>query len=100
MDMMSEGDSCGEEYIRHPPKYRSDKLNKFITRLDERSVKRNATQPRKIRRCGSPVEVVVPENAKRWIIRKDYRNSGGHVEEDEADIVSENTSTENETDKE
>ena len=37
VDMMSDEEKRGEVYVRHQPTYRSDTLNAFIRKLDERS---------------------------------------------------------------
>ena len=66
-DMMSDEEKVGNSYVRHPPAYRSKKLNDFISKLDQRSAK-GSSHPRKKRISGSPRECTVPSNAKSWMI--------------------------------
>ena len=67
-EMMSdeELDSTGKVYIRHPPSYRSDVLNKFITKLDSRCSESKATHPRMERIQGSPTNKAVPKHIPKW----------------------------------
>ena len=67
-DMMSEEERVGDVYVRHPPHYRSEKLNKFIRKLDERASKKTKSHARFSRKEGSPRKVQIPKHAKQWMI--------------------------------
>ena len=65
--MMSDEEKVGETYVRHQPSFRSERLNKFINKLDERLEKTASTHPRHLRVLGSPVQMSRPEHAKSWM---------------------------------
>ena len=65
-DMMSDEEKDGNTYIRHPPSYRSERLNRFIQKLDSRL---DSTPSRHARVLGSPVEKQTPARAKRWMLK-------------------------------
>ena len=54
--MMSDEEERGDEYIRHPPVYRSEVLSSFISKLDSRCDKAQKTQPCKKQILGSPLQ--------------------------------------------
>ena len=72
-DMMSDEEILGDVYIRHPPTYRSDKLNKFLSALDQRAEKSHAktAHPRIARQLGSPVTRPAPVHAKKWMTKQE-----------------------------
>jgi hypothetical protein len=72
-DMMSDEEKSGEVFVRHQPSYRSDSLNKFLTKLDSRTDKKTSHQPRMPRITGSPVNIDVPYHAKNWMIKAGMR---------------------------
>ena len=39
-EMMSDEERVGDKYVRHPPSFRSEKVSKFIEKLDSRLVKK------------------------------------------------------------
>ena len=55
-DMMSEEEQDGEVYVRHAPSYRSNALNRFISKLDHRldTDLPKTSHPRLDCRVGSP----------------------------------------------
>ena len=71
--MMSDEEEQGDTYIRHLPLYRSTLLSQFIDKLDGRHEKRNsgANHPRKQRVLGCSVDVPIPSDAKKWMIKPD-----------------------------
>ena len=71
--MMSDEEEQGEVYIRHPPSYRSDILSSFIEKLDSRCSKEANSQPRKKRVVGSPIMKAVPINAKKWMLKDEFK---------------------------
>ena len=69
---MSEEDRDGNRFIRHPPDYRSMKVQQFIDKLEKRLEKRvsaNSSKARFIRILGSPRQAALPRNAKKWTVR-------------------------------
>lgn len=68
---MSDEDTNGDEYIRHPPSYRSKKCNEFIEKLEKRLSKKGCPKPRLARIVGSPDKSVPPPNSKKWTIERD-----------------------------
>ena len=68
-DMMSDEEKMGDSYVRHPPDYRSERLNRFIQKLDERLGSTPSSHARHTRVLGSPVEKRIPANAKAWMLR-------------------------------
>lgn len=69
-DMMSDKEKCDSGYIRHQPDYRSNQLNTFLQKLDERSDRKNSFHARFSRNIGSPVSKPVPINAKPWMLKE------------------------------
>ena len=74
-EMMSDEDKEGEEYVRHQPSYRSKALNNFISKLDERLESSKDKHPRIARSLGSPHNKPIPEGCKKWVLKKELRNS-------------------------
>lgn len=66
--MLSDEEKVGDTYVRHQPSFRSERLNKFIQKLDERIDNTPTTHPRHPRLLGSPVARPVPEHAKPWML--------------------------------
>ena len=67
-NMMSEEEKDGDFYIRHQPSYRSNTLNKFIKKLDQRleaDINRKK-HPCLLRTLGSPHKQHVPLKCKKW----------------------------------
>ena len=81
--MMSEEEKDGDVYIRHQPSYRSNTLNKFIKKLDQRleaDINRKK-HPRLLRTLGSPHKQQIPHlKCKKWTIKK---TTSGHEEPDD-----------------
>ena len=71
---MSDEEKEGEEYVRHPPSYRSGALNTFISKLDERLDTTKDKHPRVGRRLGSPHQKPVPEGCKKWLVKGELRS--------------------------
>ena len=72
-DMMSEEEKDGEVYVRHAPAYRSNSLNRFISKLDHRldtDIPNKTSHPSLERRVGSPRDKPVPKGCKKWIVKK------------------------------
>ena len=67
-EMMSEEQKVADKYIRHPPLYRSQRLNEFVDKLDHRLSKCLSDRPRISRILGSPHKPTPPMNAKKWTI--------------------------------
>ena len=59
-----------ETFIKRTPKWRSNKLNKLIEKLDERYVrsreKKDNSKPCKARKIGQPSERPIPVSAPKW----------------------------------
>ena len=68
--MMSDEEKVGETFVRHPPAYRSDRLNAFINKLDARLSKTTSSHARHPRVLGSPVTKKVPSAAKSWMVKE------------------------------
>ena len=68
-DMMSDEEKVGDQYICHLPSYRSDKLHKFIQRLDNWLEGTRSSHARHTRVLGSPVEKQPPPRAKGWMLK-------------------------------
>lgn len=68
---MSDEEEQEDTYIRHPPLYRSSLLSQFIEKLECRYEKRESStnHPRKRRVLGTPVDVPIPAEAKKWMIK-------------------------------
>ena len=69
VDMMSDEEKRDELYVRHQPTYRSNTLNVFIKKLDERSAASSTTHSKFQRIIGTPVKKAVPPSTKKWIVR-------------------------------
>ena len=65
-EMISVEEKVGEMYIRHPPAYQSQSLDKFISKLDIclDSGKNNNKHPRADRKLGSPHTKPIPVRCK------------------------------------
>lgn len=74
-DMMSEEEKVGDTYVRHPPSYRSSKLQEFIDKLDARLEKRTNDRPRISRTIGSPRKATPPFTARKWTIKQGGQTS-------------------------
>lgn len=74
-DMMSDEEQIGENYVRHQPSYRSDALNKFITKLDNRGDKKMSAHPRTKRTMGSPRKLCPPSHARKWTVKNERIHS-------------------------
>lgn len=84
-EMMSDEEFEPDEklYVRHQPSYRSDKLTKFIKKLDLRLDSENkGTHPRLQRRLGSPREKPTPTCTKRWTVKKVPEDNHSSDEDD------------------
>ena len=68
-DMMSDEEKDGNTYIRHPPSYRSERLSRFIERLDSRLDRTPSRHARHARVLGSPIEKQAPARAKSWMLK-------------------------------
>ena len=75
VEMMSDEEKRGDVYVRHQPMYRSDALNGFIKKLDERSAA-SSSHAKFQRVVGTPAKKIVPASAKKWIIRPMSSYSG------------------------
>ena len=71
-EMMSEEDKQEDVYIRHAPSYRSDSLNRFLEKLDQRleSEINMRKHPRLKRKLGSPRKKAVPPGCKKWMVKR------------------------------
>lgn len=78
LDMMSEEDRVGDQYIRHPPAYRSEKVKKFINKLEKRLEKKGCNKLRFVRVEGSPHKVPIPPNLKKWTIQTTNTNTSSN----------------------
>ena len=86
-EMMSDKERVGDKYVRHPPSFRSEKVSKFIEKLDSRLVKKGVNATRLARVVGSPRSLPLPSNAKQWIITQSEAN--GDVTENLSQIEEE-----------
>ena len=87
-EMMSDEERSQDSYILHPPSYRSEALNTFITKLDARLDKEKNTHPRLERIMGSPREKPVPSRFKKWTIKRELWNNSEleeHQQEEDAE---------------
>ena len=94
-DMMSDEEKRGDTFVRRQPSYRSEKLNSFLSKLDDRFERQHSQQPRTKRLIGPPVDKPIPSHAKNWMIKKDLRKSAGQGSqeaEQEVDNVHESNS--------
>ena len=89
--MMSDEEKVGDKYVRHPPSYRSERLHRFIQKLDSRLARTPTRHARHTRVLGSPVEKEPPPGAKKWILRstedlspQDQDQEGAHTSDDES----------------
>lgn len=76
--MMSDEEERGDTYVRHPPLYRLNILSRFIDKLDSRCEKPNSTtnHPHKVRILGSSLNVPIPPDAKKWMLKPEMRDTG------------------------
>lgn len=63
-DMMSDEEKIGDEYVRHQPSFRSDRLNRFIQKLERRLESTRSMHARHARVLGSS-----NSKAKSWMIK-------------------------------
>ena len=68
VEMMSDEEKRNEVYVRHQPTYRSDTLNAFIKKLDERSAEASTSQFQRV--VGTPAKKAFLPSAKKWIVRQ------------------------------
>lgn len=68
--MMSDEEKVGDTYVRHPPAYRSERLNRFIQKLDSCLDSTPSRHARHTRVLGSPVEKRIPARAKSWMLKE------------------------------
>ena len=80
--MMSDEEKVGDNYIRHQPSFRSERLNRFILKLDHCLESTPSRHARHTRILGSPVEKTAPVRAKKWMI-KPSENADNHEGEAE-----------------
>lgn len=73
-DMISDEEKVDDTYVQHPPAYRSDQLNRFIQKLDERLNSTPSHHARHPRVLGSPTEKPISSRAKPWMISDQSRN--------------------------
>ena len=83
-DMMSEEEPSGEEFIRHTPSWRSPFLNRFITKLEKRFLKKHEKSLAKPRRYGSPVKKPAPAGIPSWM--KATACDGDRAPEDDKEV--------------
>ena len=76
-DMMSDEEKVGDRHVYPPPNYCSERLNRFILKLDERLDSTPSSHARHTIVLGSPVEKRIPANAKAWLL-KDNSDSQTH----------------------
>ena len=75
-DMMSEEEKVDDQYVRHPPLYRSERLNKFVDKLDHSLSKYCLSdRPRITHVLGSPHKALPPINAKKWTVNHAWTSS-------------------------
>ena len=72
---MSDEEKVGETFVRHPPTYRSDRLNAFVNKPDKRLSKLTTGHARHPRVLGSPVTKSVPASAKPWMVKEQSTES-------------------------
>lgn len=65
---MSDEDRVGDKFVRHPPAFRSSKVQMFIEKLDARLQKKGSSKPRLARVLGLPRKLPLPRNAKQWTV--------------------------------
>ena len=90
--MLSDEEKVGDTYVRHQPSFRSERLNKFIQKLDERIENMPTTHPRHHRVLGSPIVTPVPEHAKPWMLAEPPSLSEEESQADSHNICSESES--------
>ena len=94
-DMMSEEEEDGDQdgFIRHQPSWRSNVLNRFISKLEKRIKKNSKNSLAKKRRHGTTIDKDAPPNLPSWMTEK-----GAEVTEqdNDQDILEESLSFENE----
>ena len=82
-DMMSDEEKVGDKYVRHPPSYRSERLNRFSNKLDSRLETTPSRHARHIRVLGSPVDRQPPSRAKTWMVKSNVNSEGSQPNEEE-----------------
>ena len=85
--MISDEEKVRELFIHHPPTYRSDRLNTFIDKLDERLSKLTTGYVRHPRVLVSPRIKDVLASAKAWMV-KEYSTdpAEGHINQSDQDL--------------
>ena len=68
-DMISDEENVGDKYILYPPSYRSERLTRFIHKLDSRLEITPSRHARYSRVLGSPVHKNIPSKAKKWMMK-------------------------------
>lgn len=79
---MSDEEKRDNVYVRHPPSYRSDTLNKYIEKLDERSASSTGNHAKFERRIGTPIKKSVPTGTKKWILKTEASSSEPATEQE------------------
>ena len=85
---MSDEEENDDVFVRHTPSYRSNLLNNFIKKLDDRCEKANSSHPRKERVLGTPVEKAIQHHSKPWMINKEFSCSEDSTPMTEDDYLS------------
>ena len=70
-DEETDGESSGSGFIKRTPRWRSDKLSRLFSKLDEKYYKSSRTEkarPAKPRRPGPYSDRMPPLNAPKWAI--------------------------------
>ena len=74
-------------FVQRTPKWRSDKLSKLLTKLDEKyhkSSKTDKARPTKPRRPGPCSDRMPPLNAPKWALSEEAEESGSSIAESSA----------------
>ena len=100
-EMMSDEDRVEDKYVRHPPSFRSDKVSRFIHKLDSRLNRKGSDKARFVRVMGSPRMLPPPRNAKQWTIAQsahveDIQNTSAEALDSQSSVEADGI---NETDK-
>ena len=82
-DMMSEEEPDGDEFVRHRPSWRSPFLNRFVAKLENRFIKKNAKSLAKPRRYGSIINRLAPTGIPSWMKGSDGDKENLSPEDDE-----------------
>ena len=82
-DMMSEEEPDGDEFIRHRPSWRSPFLNCFVTKLENRFIKKHGKSLAKPRRYGSLIDRPAPAGIPSWMKGNDGDKENVSPENDE-----------------